>query len=175
MYTVHGSRGHQSQYMNDSYQHQLESEIRQRKQSTTSQQSCDALHRTIYEARGSKARKRLAGSKARNSACTDGGSMGSGPWFLYFFQTIFKVRFQKPFPGNSFFFGSGQARRQENLQSRRALPEGRARFSTLTRRCRTANGTNQENRSLSWDILRKAFPRSKGGDFAQRLMRGKVR
>ena len=52
-----------SQYMNDSNQHQLESEIRQRRQNKSGQQSCDALHRTIYYARGSKARKRLAGQK----------------------------------------------------------------------------------------------------------------
>ena len=45
---VHGSRGRQSQYMNDSNQHQLESEIRHRRQSKSGQQSCDALHRTIY-------------------------------------------------------------------------------------------------------------------------------
>ena len=88
--------------MNDSNQHQLESENRQR-QSTLSQQSCDALHRTIHKARG---------LKARNLACTDGGSMGFDSSYFAFFSKPF-LKFGSRSVSRLIFFLCEQVRKQE--------------------------------------------------------------
>ena len=57
-------------------------------------------------------------------------------WCVLFFPNHFESSVPEAVPRLLFFilfFGGRQARKQANMQSWRALPEGRARFSTLTR------------------------------------------
>ena len=112
-----------------------------------------------------------------------------GPVLGFFFGCNFLVRFSNPGPGCFVFSPWGVVGQHEDkgkLQKRRALPEGRAKFCTLTRRREVQNGKAQyRNRvpQLSHPAgehtcicTAKAFPLSKGGNLGVlKLLRGKVR
>ena len=63
------------------------------------------------------------------------------PVLGFFFRGVIFGRFSNPGPGC--FFSWGQHEDKGKLQKRRALPEGRAKFCTLTRRREVQNGKAQ--------------------------------
>ena len=99
----------------------------------------------------------------------------SSPWLFFFpggnFLVGSRIRAQ------AVFFSWGQHEDKGKLQKRRALPEGRAKFCTMTRRGEVQNGTIQKQGPSAVTSCRWAYtPLSKGGNAGVlKLLRGKVR
>ena len=167
---VHGSRGHQSQYMNEPIS--INSKAKFDRENKV-RQANKVVMPCIEQYTKLAGQKRGKGSRVKSEEFSMHWWRFNGVRtlvVLYFFPTIFKVRFQKPFPGYSFFLVVGKHEDKRICNRDEPSPRGGQGSAPWQ------EGAERENRSLSWHIKRKAFPLSKGGDLgALRLMRGKVR